>query len=268
MKFLLPNSKKSSRLLHKTLIMLLLFPWMIGCQRTLVRHDENWIEGMGGSGKMTQTIYYIPPGPNCGPEAIGRYDAQFADAGVRLGHYSGNSGIVIEGGAGYVTTLSESQARWYNDTVRTPNVGVKNTFYGFLDAGYDADYFGWRFGVFLSDSLHYQSQLVLPTVRLRLGALEEIHAEMGMMRNPTFLSSGSIADAGVVFPLKEFQSKLYLGLGASSGYAAGQILGQVEIQATNDIFIKASGNYGILNSGKRTDDPSEYGFGLGIKYKW
>src|SRR5439155_16955842 len=123
-------------------------------------------------------------------------------------------------------------------------------------------------GILWSDSLHFETNLFLPIFRFRVGRLDALHGEFGFMRNPTYLSSGSIVDAGVSFLLKDFQTDAYLGVGASSGLNSALALGQINIHASKNIIIKATANGGVLQFDKKTGDPLEFGFAMGLKYLW
>src|SRR5205807_590283 len=148
------------------------------------------------------------------------------------------------------------------------NNGVRKSGYAYLEVGYDADDFGFKTGILWSDSLHFETNLFLPIFRFRIGRLDALHGEFGFMRNPTYLSSGSIVDAGVSFPLKNFQTDAYLGVGASSGFNSALALGQLDVHVSKDITIKATANAGVLRFDLKAGDPIEFGFAMGLKYLW
>lgn len=250
-------------------IILALLPWITGCGPTKRLVDESWVEVMGGVGRTTQDIF-VPNKefPGCGPVHIGKDDATLADGGIRYGHYFGKSGYVIEAGGGYVHTTNVSAPRWDVATTTTPHLGVRNSGFGYFSFGRDADDFGWRLGVFVSDSLHYREQTVFPVVRMRIGSMNSIHGEIGTMRDPTYISSGSIVDAGINFPDPDHRTNYYLGIGGGLGYASMQVVGQIEVNVQKHTSLKASGNFGVLNSNKKDGDAQEFGVGLGIKYLW
>ncbi len=245
-------------------IILVLLPWITGCGRTKRLVDESWVEVMGGVGRTTQDI--IVPG-DCGPRHVGKYDATLADGGIRYGHYFGKDGYVLEAGGGYVFTTAESTPRWSSDTM--PSLaGKRNSAFGYFSFGNDADIFGWRLGVFVRDSLHYRDNIVFPLFRMRFGTLNKIHIELGTMRDPTYISSGSIVDVGINVPDPDHRTNYYIGMGGGLGYASAQIIGQIQLQVDKHTYLKASGNFGVFNSSKTTDDAQEFGVGIGMKYLW
>jgi hypothetical protein len=264
--------------IRRSLPILLLYPWMIGCsaQNTLRTKDENYFEMMGGAGTSTQTMYEMETVPTCSggtqviKAAIGKYDAGFIDAGFKYGHFTANSGLVVEGGGGVVTTISQSTPRDYHPgggISYTPIDDALQSPYGFMNVGKDYDSYGWRLGLFFSAPLHYSKELLLPIIRYRFGRLDGPRMEFGTMRGATYVSSGSIADIGLADYVKGLKTDIYLGVGYSQEYTNGQMLLQTETHTSKNLAIKADINLGIINN-RSSDDPMEFGIGVGFKYRW
>jgi hypothetical protein len=255
---------------------LLLYRWVIGCssRNTLRTKDESYIEMMGGSGKITETMYEMETVLTCDggmqtiKEAIGKYDAHFVDGGFRFGYYNGTSGSVLELGGGAVTTISQTTPRDYHPAGRnsTPLEDVLQSPYGFIDFGKDYDDFGWRLGIFYGEKLHYADKLIIPLLRYRWGRLDGFRMELGTMRSPTYLSSGSIADVGFGYFIDRIKTDLYLGTGLSRDYNNGQFIIQTETHTSKNFSIKTSANFGVI--GHDANLSLEYGLGIGIKYQW
>jgi hypothetical protein len=262
---------------------LLLYPWVIGCSstNTLRTQDESSVEVMGGSGLTVETEYVMETIPTCNTNggtdivktAVGQFPSQFADAGIRLSHYDSNSGGVVEGGGGFVTTISKPPARVYPmpSTNITLLADYQQSPFAYIDFGKDYDNFGWRLGFFVAAYFHYDDPLYLPTFRLRYGRMDKIHFEIGMMRSPTYLSSGSIGDLGFGFRADYINTDLYFGIGVTRTNDVGELLMQTETYVSKNFSVKTSINYGIKNLTPSQTDPSfppELGFGIGLKYQW
>jgi hypothetical protein len=265
------KQNKVPSLISKGLLLILFYPWMIGCsyQHELRTKDENSLEFMGGSGVSTVTMYEIETVPTCGSgsetirRAFGKYDAGFVDAGFRWSHYSGSNNVAVELGAGVSTTVSRSKPNisYISENPVESIQDHEQTPYGFINYGKDYDYYGWRIGLFFADKFHYQDPLIFPTIRLRYGRADAFRLELGTMREPTCLSSGSIVDAGLGFGITAIKTDLYLGLGYSQ-YDDTQILLQSEIHTSKNFSLKADMNFGAVAGSK------EFGIGCGIKIRW
>ncbi|HYM20146.1 MAG TPA: hypothetical protein VEW28_03975 [Candidatus Kapabacteria bacterium] len=279
--------KKTFNLTASRLVLIiLLYPWVVGFtagektpqtiidflfgegayEKTFTEELRHFVEAQTVSGCGRSSSCNIPAHYEDIGTHIHREQRNNTDVGILVRHEFA-SGAVLIVKAGYVhskASISDSYSYGDGSSMKTQdNTSPIDTWWYGLGYGISGTQAGLEGGIVYFDNSRGMEEQLLPLKispfgRLRIGREDSWYYTMSYLYEPTYLSSGSVFEAGFSFPLSS--SSLWVGYGEGP-YESSSVIARLNVLLpSSPVSLLISGSYNINR------DVSASTFTLGMRY--